>query len=86
MMSYDFKGYWRDVGTIESLWEANMDLLSENPEFDLYDVNWKIFSVNPTSPPHLVAPSGKIKRSLVSVGLPDIRRGGKLGTVRRGSG
>ena len=68
MMAYSFDGYWKDVGTIESLWEANMDLLSDNPELDLYDSDWRIFSVNPTSPPHLVAPSGKVRRSLISVG------------------
>jgi glucose-1-phosphate adenylyltransferase len=68
MMAYEFNGYWKDVGTIESLWEANMDLLSDAPGLDLYDADWRIFSVNPTSPPHFVAPSGKVKRSLVSVG------------------
>jgi glucose-1-phosphate adenylyltransferase len=68
MMAYAFDGYWKDVGTIESLWEANMDLLSDNPQLDLYDPDWRIFSVNPTSPPHLVAPSGKVTRSLISVG------------------
>ncbi|MDR3562246.1 MAG: glucose-1-phosphate adenylyltransferase [Negativicutes bacterium] len=68
MMAYSFQGYWKDVGTVESLWEANMDLLSDTPKFDLYDPDWRIFSVNPTSPPHLVAASGKVRRSLVSVG------------------
>ena len=68
MMAYRFDGYWKDVGTIESLWEANMDLLSDAPKLDLYDAGWRIFSVNPTSPPHLVAPSGQVRCSLVSVG------------------
>lgn len=68
MMAYAFDGYWKDVGTIESLWEANMDLVSDSPKLDLYDPDWRIYSVNPTSPPHLVAASGKIRRSLVSVG------------------
>ncbi|MDR3590000.1 MAG: glucose-1-phosphate adenylyltransferase [Negativicutes bacterium] len=68
LMAYSFKGYWKDVGTIGSLWEANMDLLSDEPELNLYDPDWRIFSVNPTSPPHLVAPSGKVRRSLISVG------------------
>jgi glucose-1-phosphate adenylyltransferase len=68
LMAYSFTGYWKDVGTIESLWEANMDLLSDNPQLDLYDSDWRIYSVNPTSPPHLVAPSGKVRRSLISVG------------------
>jgi glucose-1-phosphate adenylyltransferase len=68
MMSYGFDGYWKDVGTIESLWEANMDLLRDVPGLDLYDDGWRILSVNPASPPQFVAPSGKVRRSLVSVG------------------
>ena len=43
-MAYPFKGYWKDVGTIESLWEANMDLLKLDNELNLYDSEWKIYS------------------------------------------
>lgn len=68
VMAYAFRGYWRDVGTIESLWEANMDLLGEHPELDLYDPAWRIFSINPTKPPHFVAEGGRVKRILASVG------------------
>ncbi len=68
MMAYAFAGYWRDVGTVESLWEANMDLLSDRPELDLYDPNWRIYSINPTQPPHFVATGAKVKRLIASVG------------------
>lgn len=68
MMAYAFEGYWRDVGTIESLWEANMDLLSDRPELDLYDPHWRIYSINPTQPPHFVAEGGKVRRIIASVG------------------
>ena len=47
LMAYSFKGYWKDVGTVESLWEANMDLLNEDIGFDIYDKNWKIYSQAP---------------------------------------
>ena len=45
MVAYPFSGYWKDVGTIQSLWEANQDLIGENPKFDIYDPYWKINSV-----------------------------------------
>ncbi|HWQ61807.1 MAG TPA: glucose-1-phosphate adenylyltransferase [Negativicutes bacterium] len=68
MMAYAFEGYWRDVGTVESLWEANMDLLSDRPELDLYDPGWRIYSINPAQPPHFVAAGGKVRRVIASVG------------------
>lgn len=66
--AYRFKDYWRDVGTIESLWEANMDLLSDRPQLDLHDPSWRIYSVNPIRPPHYVGPSAQINQSLISEG------------------
>ena len=68
MYSYAFNGYWKDVGTISSLWEANMDLLEDNPELDLHDSAWRIYSVNPAMPPHYVSSEAKIKKSLISEG------------------
>ncbi|SNT13275.1 glucose-1-phosphate adenylyltransferase [Anaerovirgula multivorans] len=68
MFAYSFDGYWKDVGTIESLWEANMDLLSDHPTLNLYDRDWKIYSVNPSQPPQYIAPHAKVKRSLISEG------------------
>ena len=53
MFAYRFEGYWKDVGTIESLWESNMDLLNPNISLDLSDDEWKIYSRNPVMPPHL---------------------------------
>lgn len=68
MYAYQFKGYWRDVGTIQSLWEANMDLLEETPELDLYDSSWKIYSRNPVEPPHYIAPGASVKRCIITEG------------------
>lgn len=68
MFAYEFKGYWKDVGTIESLWESNMDLLNPNVELDLNDENWKIYSRNPVLPPHYIAEGAKVQNSLISDG------------------
>lgn len=68
LSAYYFKGYWKDVGTVESFWEANMDLLNEEPELDLYNSKWKVYSVNAARPPHYIGSLAKITRSLVSEG------------------
>ncbi|MBB2184397.1 glucose-1-phosphate adenylyltransferase [Lachnospiraceae bacterium MD1] len=68
MFAYPFKGYWRDVGTIQSLWEANMDLLEESPELDLYDPGWRIYSRNPVEPPHFIALGANVRRCIVTEG------------------
>jgi glucose-1-phosphate adenylyltransferase len=68
LMAYSFKGYWKDVGTIQSLWEASMDLLETNPEINLNDKSWRIYSVNPNQPGHYVAGSANIKGSLINEG------------------
>jgi len=66
--AYLFRGYWKDVGTIESYWQANMDLLSSKNGLDLFDRNWRIYTVNPNQPPHYVAHAAKIENSLVNEG------------------
>ena len=68
MYAYRFDGYWKDVGTIESLWESNMDLLDPNVTLDLADENWKIYSRNPVVAPHYVSPTGVVQNSLISDG------------------
>ncbi len=68
LFAYPFNGYWKDVGTIESLWESNMELLSDSPLLDLYDENWRIFSRNPNMPPHFVDSNAKVKNTLISEG------------------
>ncbi|MDU4959144.1 MAG: glucose-1-phosphate adenylyltransferase [Sporomusaceae bacterium] len=68
MYAYPFQGYWKDVGTVESLWEANMDLLTEQPELDLHDSNWRIYSVNPSLPPHYISAAASVSSSMVSEG------------------
>nr|WP_094756867.1 glucose-1-phosphate adenylyltransferase [Caminicella sporogenes] len=68
LYAYKFKGYWKDVGTVESLWEANMDILKEDSELNLYDRSWRIYSVNPNSQPHYISSSGKVISSLLNEG------------------
>ena len=68
MFGYDFEGYWKDVGTISSLWEANMDILHETEGLNLEDETWKIYARNQAEPPQYIAPTGEIKNSLVSEG------------------
>jgi len=68
MYAYDFDGYWKDVGTIQSLWEANMDLLGRPPKFDLYDRSWRIFFRNNPLPPHYASSGAVIANSLITEG------------------
>ena len=78
MFAYPFKGYWRDVGTIESLWEANMDIIKSNDEIDLNSSKWKIYTNTMSMPPQYIGKSlvadgckvlGKIENSVLSHGV-----------------
>ena len=60
LYAYKFEGYWKDVGTIDSLWEANMDLLNKNNELKLDDPNWKIYTEDIPTLPHYVGPTGRL--------------------------
>ncbi|MGN0025521.1 MAG: glucose-1-phosphate adenylyltransferase [Clostridium sp.] len=68
LMAYPFKGYWKDVGTIQSLWEANMDLLKLDNKLNLYDREWKIYSQNEVRPAHYIGENAKIINSLIVEG------------------
>ncbi len=68
MVAYPFEGYWRDVGTLDSLWEANMDLLNPNIPIDLYDPDWKMYSRNPIMPPQYIGADAVIENSMVTDG------------------
>ena len=68
LYAYKFKGYWKDVGTIDSLWEANMDLLSKNNELDLHDPSWKIYTEDVTSLPQYIGADAKIEKAFVTQG------------------
>jgi len=68
VVAYPFKGYWKDVGTVKSLWEANMDLLNEDSELNIYDRDWRIYSVNPNQPPQYIAPTAIVEDSLINEG------------------
>ncbi|HEY2915721.1 MAG TPA: glucose-1-phosphate adenylyltransferase [Candidatus Limnocylindrales bacterium] len=68
VFGYRFNGYWQDVGTIQSYWEANMDLLTDHPELDLYDKEWLIHTRSEERAPAKVGPTAQIHRSLISHG------------------
>jgi len=68
MMAYNFEGYWKDVGTIESLWEANMDLLAKPMPIDLHDKKWRIYARNPGLTPHYIAKGAQVSESLITEG------------------
>lgn len=68
LMAYPFKGYWKDVGTVESLWQANMDMLDNNNELNIHDKNWKIYSVSPIMPSQYIANTAVVKNSLITEG------------------
>ena len=68
MVAYNFEGYWKYVGTIESLWEANMDLLSTPMPIDLHDKKWRIYAKNPGLAPHFIAKGADVQDSLITEG------------------
>ncbi|MEI3219746.1 MAG: glucose-1-phosphate adenylyltransferase [Lachnoclostridium sp.] len=68
LLAYKFKGYWKDVGTIDSLWEANMDLLDKNNELDLDDPTWKIYTEDVAALPQYIGPDASIKRAFITQG------------------
>jgi len=68
LYAYRFHGYWKDVGTVESLWQANMDLLGEKPKFDLYDGDWCIYSRNDIRPPQYIGEGAKVSNSMITQG------------------
>ena len=88
LYSYAFEGYWKDVGTIESLWQANMDLLQDQPPFDLKGEK-KIYSSNESMPPHYIGPDAKVKNSMISEGsmvLGEVENSVIFSGVRIGKG
>ena len=66
--AYRFKGYWKDVGTIDSLWEANMDLLDHANELNLSDPSWRIYSEDPTDLPQYIGPDAEIDTAYITQG------------------
>lgn len=89
MVAYPFDGYWKDVGTIQSLWEANMDLLGEHPAFSLLDESWRIYSRHEEAPPQFIGAEACVQNSSVTAGceIDGTVRNSVLGTgVRVGRG
>ena len=68
MFAFKFEGYWKDVGTIDSLWEANLDLLNPKVDLDLSDDSWKIYSRNPIAPPHFISDKAAVENSMIGEG------------------
>ncbi len=68
LYAFEFSGYWKDVGTIDSLWEANMDLLGDRPELPIKDGSWRILSRNDALPPHFVGQGAVINNSVITEG------------------
>lgn len=68
LFAYPFQGYWKDVGTVESLWEASMDLLEDEPDLNLNDRDWRIYSLNPNQPAQYIAPTATVKNSILNEG------------------
>ncbi|MBN8200963.1 MULTISPECIES: glucose-1-phosphate adenylyltransferase [Bacillaceae] len=68
LFAYPFNGYWKDVGTVKSLWEANMDLLDDECELNLFDHDWRIYSVNPNHPPQFISTQAEVAESLINEG------------------
>ena len=68
MFAYLFDGYWKDVGTIDSLWEANLDLLNPKVDLDLSDPSWKIYSKTPVAPPQYISGTADVQNSMITEG------------------
>lgn len=68
MFAYQFDGYWKDVGTINSLWDANLDLLNPKVDLDLNDDSWRIYSRSPAAPPHYIGENAKVENSMITEG------------------
>lgn len=68
LYAYEFTGYWKDVGTLSSYWEANMELIDIVPEFNLYEEYWKIYTKSEIQPPQYFAADSKVERSIIGEG------------------
>lgn len=68
LFAYEFEGYWKDVGTLDSLWEANMDLLSPSVPLNLYDPNWKVYSRHNNMPPQYIGKNAHVENSMSTEG------------------
>lgn len=68
LFAFPFKGYWKDVGTIDSLWEANLDIINPNVDLDLSDPSWRIYSRNPLAPPHYIGKNAVVENCSISEG------------------
>ena len=68
LQAYRFNGYWKDVGTIDSLWEANMDLLDDNDQLDIFDPSWKIYTDDASAVPQIIGPNASLNNAFITQG------------------
>ena len=68
LFAYEYNGYWKDVGTLSSYWEANMELINIIPVFNLYEEFWRIYTKSDTLPPQYISENAKVERSIISEG------------------
>ena len=68
MYTYEFMGYWKDVGTLDSYWQANMELIDIVPEFNLYEEYWKVFTKSEIQPPQYFSDDSVVERSIIGEG------------------
>ena len=78
LFAWQFKGYWKDVGTIDSLWEANMDLLDKNNDLDLSDPSWKIYTEDVPTMPHYVSETGSVHNGIYQSGPASSKEAWKI--------
>ena len=81
--AYEYNGYWKDVGTLSSYWEANMELIDIIPEFNLYEEYWKIYTKSDIIPPQYIAADAKVERSIIGEGSEIYGRSPRIGDRRR---
>ena len=86
LSAYRFCGYWKDVGTIDSLWEANMDILDRPEEINFRDRNWRIYSKNPVKPAHYIADGAQGRQQRPDRRLQHLRHGRAFGSVQQRDG
>ena len=75
LFAYEYNGYWKDVGTLGSYWEANMELIDIIPDFNLYEEFWKIYTNTGSIPPQYISENSVIDKSIICNGVGDLWRG-----------
>ena len=83
MFAYEYNGYWKDVGTLSSYWEANMELIDIIPEFNLYEEFWKIYTNSSSIPPQYISNDAVVDRCIIGEWNRSLRRGTSIQCCRQ---